>query len=167
MNNDSPLSDILNNSCEQYLKTWDNLGRSEYYRIHDIFICYYKNMYYDNAKAFIDNQFMGKPINNEETTSIAPLKHKKLKVNLSVPQLAYLFRLLYDVKPDIFENISKRDITNFIVDNFITKGSAEAGMSSDNLYKHFIKPENTSANFWVDKLTKMIKDTRNYLISKN
>lgn len=92
---------------------------------------------------------------------VLPSLPEKIKVNLSVPQLAYLFRLLYEVKPDIFPGLSKADLYRFIAANFTTKGKGDTEISIDSLNNHFCTPEKKTAAFWIEYLKKMLTQSRN------
>ncbi len=83
---------------------------------------------------------------------------KKIKVNLSVPQLAYLFRLLYDGKPDIFKDLSQSDLFRFIAANFSTKSAPE--ISPDSVSNHFFTIDRKTAAFWTNHLKKMLEQSR-------
>lgn len=63
---------------------------------------------------------------------------KKLKTNLSVPELVLLFRSLDDLKPDIFTVESKEELFYFIAANFETKASSSLSAQSvkNNFYKY-------------------------------
>lgn len=63
---------------------------------------------------------------------------KKLKTNLSVPELVLLFRSLDDLKPDIFTVESKEELFSFIAANFETKASSSLSAQSvkNNFYKY-------------------------------
>lgn len=85
----------------------------------------------------------------------------KLKVNLSVKQVAYLFKLLLELKPDIFDIQSKAELYRFISANFITKGTEEKSISTNSLNNLFSNPEKDTAKFWVALLRKMLERARN------
>ena len=105
-----------------------------------------------NATIIVVN----KPTDNKEQTNtleVSSQERKKLKMNLSVTQLAYLFKLLYD--SNMIENTSKADLTRFIVANFSTKMSQE--ISEGSLANKLSVTEKAEANFWADELMKMHK----------
>jgi hypothetical protein len=83
---------------------------------------------------------------------------KKIKVTLSVPQLAYLFRLLYDGKPDIFKDLSPADLFRFVAANFSTKSAPE--ISPDSVSNHFYTIDRKTAEFWTNHLKKMLEQSR-------
>ena len=58
---------------------------------------------------------------NNSPTSTNP----KLKTNLSVPELALLFKLLKDLKPNLFELKSEAELYRFISTNFETKRTGD------------------------------------------
>ncbi len=136
---------------------------------HDIqfeFYNYYYGLYIDEAVKFIDEQInehspnpIAASLNNQEKLE-QKQTNAKLKTNLSVPQLAYLFRLLNDLNPSIFEIDDKTDLSNFIANNFITKATEKAGISPKSVYNLFSNIEKDTANFWATKLKKMLEDAR-------
>ena len=89
-----------------------------------------------------------------------PPPTSKIKTDLSVPQLAYFFKLLYEVKPEIFPGLTKADLYRFIAANFITKGKGDAEISVDSLSNHFNSPEKKTAEFWAAYLKKMLEQSR-------
>mgnify|MGYP000979592745 CR=1 FL=1 len=97
---------------------------------------------------------------NNITPLIIPDENPKLKTNLSVPQLAYLFKLLNDLNPNIFELNAKTDLSDFIANNFVTKATEKNGISSKSVYNLFSNVDKDTANFWVDKLKKMLEQAR-------
>lgn len=73
----------------------------------------------------------------------------KLKVNLSVPQLAFLFKMINDLKPSIFNLKSEAELHRFISANFQTKSSdPEKGISENKLRILFNSPDPKAAEFW-------------------
>lgn len=87
-------------------------------------------------------------------------ENPKLKTNLTVPQLAYLFRLLNDLNPNIFDIEDKTDLSDFIANNFITKATESKGISPQNIYNKFSNVEKVTAKFWAEKLQKMLQEAR-------
>lgn len=71
---------------------------------------------------------------------------KKLKINLSVPELILLFRSLYELKPDIFAVETKEELYAFISANFITKGSPS--ISTGSLKNKFYKYDEKAKETW-------------------
>lgn len=77
----------------------------------------------------------------------------KLKFNLSVDQLAYLFRLLYD--HGLIETPSKAELKRFIIANMSTKGSEN--ISDKSIGNKLSTTEKAEADFLADKLMDMYK----------
>jgi|GEM_PF-4476547 len=72
----------------------------------------------------------------------------KLKTNLSVPQLALIFKMLNELKPGIFNINSDAELHRFISASFETKQSKEEGISTDKLRILFNQPDSKAADFW-------------------
>lgn len=87
-------------------------------------------------------------------------QQKKLKIILTVKQLAYLFRLFKDAKPDIIEAKSNAEMFRWISDNFTTKGKANTPISTNAINNHFSDPEKETATFWASILVEMLKRAR-------
>ncbi len=62
------------------------------------------------------------------------MQSQKLQVNITVPQLVYLFKMLNDIKPQIFDIDTKTELSNFISANFVTKATKKDGISPDSAY---------------------------------
>lgn len=95
-------------------------------------------------------------IKNETVNSIKP----KLKTNLSVSELALLFKLLKDLKPNLFEVKSEAELHRFISANFETKKTGENDISTNKLRILFNQPENKAVEFWEEKLRLMLADVK-------
>ena len=80
----------------------------------------------------------------------------RIKTNLSVPQVALLFQMLNELKPDIFQFKTKAELFRFIKDTFETKQSKEEGISIEKLGYWFNNPEIKVADFWETHLRTMI-----------
>jgi hypothetical protein len=76
---------------------------------------------------------------------------KKIKVNLTVPQLAYLFKKLCDLK--IIEVSQNKEIHIFISENFqpITKNDLRDNISTGKLAKIWSNFDIKDIQFWVSK----------------
>lgn len=83
---------------------------------------------------------------------------KKLKVNLSVPQLVWLFKLLYEHNPSFFDVKTKGELYQFISDNFITIGSSESGISFDSIANMFPNPDKNAGKEWLSVFRQFITD---------
>lgn len=86
--------------------------------------------------------------------------NRKLKTNLSVPELALLFKLLKDLKPNIFDIKSEAELHRFISTNFETKRTGDKDISTQKLRSQFNQPESKSAEFWEEKLRLMLADVK-------
>ena len=129
------------------------------FKIQKDFYMYYLEYYIDNCLVFIDEYL------KESDQSISLNKSKaslnpKLKTNLTVPQIAYLFKLLNDLNPEIFETDAKTDISNFIANSFITKATEKNGISHKSVYNLLSNVEKETANFWATRLQKMLQEAR-------
>jgi hypothetical protein len=91
-----------------------------------------------------------------ETTSTNP----KLKTNLSVPELALLFKLLKDLKPNLFELKSEAELLRFISANFETKKTGDKDISTQKLRILFNQPDNNAAEFWEANLRLLLADVK-------
>lgn len=86
----------------------------------------------------------------------APVPSKKLKTNLTVKELAYLFRALHDEK--IIESRQKTDIFNFIADNFSSKQKDE--ISANSIKNAFDTPDYNAVDFWQEKFTHLMQKAK-------
>lgn len=93
---------------------------------------------------------------NTSTTSTNP----KLKTNLSVPELALLFKLLKDLKPNLFELKSDAELHRFISTNFETKKTGENDISTQKLRILFNQPDPKAAEFWETNLRILLADVK-------
>ncbi|NRD21530.1 hypothetical protein HNV08_15855 [Winogradskyella eckloniae] len=84
----------------------------------------------------------------------------KLKTDLSVPQLALLFKMINDLKPKIFNTKSDAELFRFISANFQTKKSSEKGISTQKLRNEFNTPNLKAIEFWEKHLRTMISESR-------
>ena len=124
------------------------------------FYGFYYGFYIDAATDFLDSQIA--LLNPNQTNNVQDQitkENPKLKTNLSVPQLSYLFKMLMDSKPDIFDVKSKAEVYRFINANFTTIGKDEGPTvaSLNNLYSNVDKDV---ANFWGIHLKKMVENAR-------
>lgn len=86
----------------------------------------------------------------------------KLKVNLSVPQLAFLFKMINDLKPSIFNLKSEAELHRFISANFQTKSSdPEKGISENKLRILFNSPDPKAAEFWEKHIRTIQAEIKN------
>lgn len=80
----------------------------------------------------------------------------KLKVNLSVPQLALLFKMINDLKPSVINVKSEAELHRFISANFQTKQSdPDKGISERKLRILFNQPDGRAIEFWEKHIRTM------------
>lgn len=89
-------------------------------------------------------------------SKITEPKAPPIKTNLSVGDLALLFRMLFELKPDIFDIKTKAELFRFISSNFTTKKSKEGEISIDTITKKFNDPETKSKELWATHLHTLI-----------
>lgn len=83
----------------------------------------------------------------------------KIQFNLTVNQLAVLFKLLREAK--IISANSDAEIQRFIIDNIITPGTNPSAISKSNLANAFSKKDGKSASDIIKLLRKMIEEAGN------
>ena len=89
-------------------------------------------------------------------------KTPPLKVNLTIEQLALLFRMLFDLKPDIIEDRVKESLFRFIGSNFTTKKSREGKINIDSIKKEFNNPSKDTADFWKKHISTIQHYLKNF-----
>lgn len=93
----------------------------------------------------------------------ASVPSKKLKTNLTVKEIAYLFRALH--YEGIIEARQKTDIFNFIAESFSSKQKED--ISGNSIKNAFDTPDFNAVDFWQEKFThfmqKAKKDKENLL----
>ncbi len=87
-------------------------------------------------------------------------ENPKLKTNLSVPELATLFRELQKLKPDIFDIKSKAELHRFISNNFTSK--KQENISTSSIKNNFDNPDSKAADFWIEKLRTIISNLKKF-----
>jgi hypothetical protein len=85
-------------------------------------------------------------------SKITEPKSPPIKTNLSVGDLALLFRMLFELKPEIFDVKTKAELFRFISSNFTTKKSKDGEISIDTITKKFNAPETKSKELWTTHL---------------
>jgi len=114
---------------------------------HEIQLLYF-NFYFSNSLIRI-HRFLAEQLEElNPSANIPEIEKHRLKTNLSVPQLALLFKMLSDLKPNIFNINSEAELLRFISANFETKQSKEEGISTDKLRILFNQPDSKAADFW-------------------
>ncbi|MEI6766892.1 MAG: hypothetical protein WCM76_14780 [Bacteroidota bacterium] len=107
-------------------------------------------------ESFIaENQVSDKPNSISETISSA---NNKIKVNLTVPELAFLFRVLYD--NGLIEVKNKTDLFKSIAEVFQTKKTDT--ISSNSVKNNFDMPDFKAVDFWYDKLVHLRQTTQKF-----
>ncbi len=129
------------------------------------FYNYYYGIFLNYALEFIVDQInqlnpLYTPIVEELSPPLLNENNLKLKTNLSVPQLALLFKMLNDLKPNIFEIKYEADLLRFISANFETKRSKEEGISTDKLRILFNQPDSKAADFWEKHFYTLIAEIK-------
>ena len=81
---------------------------------------------------------------------------QKLKTNLTVKEIAYLFRALHD--EGIIESRQKTDLFNFIAENFSSKQKDE--ISANSIKNAFDTPDYNAVDFWQEKFTHLMQKAK-------
>jgi len=115
------------------------------------FYNYFYGLAINEAIEFINEQF--DTIQEAET-----FKTSKLKTNLSVPELATLFRELNKLKPDIFDIKSKTELHRFISNNFTSK--KQDNISKGSIKNNFDTPDSKAADFWIENMYTIIDNLK-------
>ena len=89
--------------------------------------------------------------------------NKPLDTNLTVPQLALLFRMLTELKPDLFIESVKADLFRYMSLNFHTKDVKDKSISTESLRKKFNNPAREDIAFWQKHLITLQGFLRNEL----
>lgn len=106
------------------------------------------------------NKELGKIQEKEEPINPQTQSKNKLKVDLSVPELSLLFKMINDLKPTIFNTKSDADLFRFISTNYQTKKSSEKGISTQKLRNEFNNPDLKAIEFWEKHLHTMLSNIR-------
>ena len=72
----------------------------------------------------------------------------KLKTTMSVPEISLLFRLLHDLKPEIFETESKTELYRWLSENLSSKRTGKNDLSENSIKNHFNSPDSNAIDFW-------------------
>jgi hypothetical protein len=86
--------------------------------------------------------------------------NKKLKTTLTVPELVLLFKLLNELKPDIFDEKYKEDLVQFIVANFETKGTSS--LKADSVRNKFSEFNKNARDFWLKHISTLQRNLLDY-----
>lgn len=95
-------------------------------------------------------------------SKITEPKTDPLKTNLTVPQLAFLFKILSEQKPIGIETKTKQELYNFISQNFATKKSTEKGISIKKLAEYFNEPDPDAQAFWYGIIANWFTDKKKF-----
>jgi hypothetical protein len=107
-------------------------------------------------KAFVNNNL------KIDFSKLAEAKTNRIKTNLSVPQVALLFKLLNDLKPALFDIKAEAELHRFISANFITKKSGDDGISIDKLRQLFNQPDTKAAEFWEKHIYTLLSEIKKF-----
>lgn len=126
-----------------FLEDADKLSDIQYAKINNVDV--FKD--FINFQIDLINKQLG-TANSQPTHLNTNQQIQRIKTSLSVPELALLFKLLSEVKPDIFHLESKEELLRFIRANFETKRSPKDGIGLQSLRNLFNKPEANAIDFW-------------------
>ncbi len=165
---DNELYTILTSEPPEFEDEFAENFNRDTHGIQTDFYNYYYGFYLDTAIAFIVEQINElNPVqslssNGSQAQQILATATPKLKTDLSVPQLALLFKVLNDLKPNIFEVKSEAELHRFISANFETKKSKEDGISTDKLRILFNQPDSKAADFWEKHFYTFIAEIKKF-----
>ena len=121
-----------------------------------------------NTETIIEPSLIITPIENKDVVKKENLQignksstlNIKLSTDLSVPQLSLLFKMINDLKPNIFKTESNAELFRFISANFKTKKSSEKGISTNKLSNEFSNPDLKAIEFWEKHLYTMLSQLK-------
>ena len=164
VNENNRLHNILSCIPMQVNNKFTGSYNKKWFEIQTLFFEFYYGFYLDDLVKFIDLQMLEltppQPQPLLQQLQPEPIPHKKLKVNITVPQLTFLFKMLNDLNPAIFDIAAKTELSNFIADNFITKATEKDGIKSGSVYNLLTDTDKKTAIFWSEKLVKMLQEAR-------
>ncbi|MFN8257717.1 MAG: hypothetical protein U0W24_18625 [Bacteroidales bacterium] len=144
------LYKILISQPPSFKDTFEDGFNKDTEQIQRDFYNYFYGSELNNALEFIDEQInLMKPGTTESS---------KMKTNLSVPELAFLFQQLSELKPEIFDVKSKAELHRFISNSFTTKGSDE--ISTNKLKILFGEPDAKAASFWTKHFSTLLSKSQ-------
>ena len=147
---------VNNKFTGNYNKKW--------FEIQKLFFDFYYGYYLEDFIKFLDLQMIEltppQPQSLLQQLQPQSIPHKKLKVNITVPQLTFLFKMLNDLNPAIFDIETKKELSHFIANNFITEATKKDGIKEGSVYNLLTDTDKKTANFWSEKLSKMIQAAR-------
>ena len=83
----------------------------------------------------------------------------KIKTNLTVSELACLFRALDELKPGIFDIESKEELFNFISDSFESKRSSD--LSTKSIKNDYYNIEQKARDLWLKHFSTLVNFVSN------
>ena len=89
-------------------------------------------------------------------------KTNPLKTGLTVPQIAFLFKILSEHNDIGIETKTKTELYNFISQNFATKKSTEKGISIKKLAEYFNEPDPDAQAFWYGIIANWFTDKKKF-----
>jgi hypothetical protein len=93
--------------------------------------------------------------------NVTDKRKERLQTNLSVPELALLFKMTSELKPAIYKTRTKEELFQFISNNLQTKKSTEKGISVNKLRNEFSNPDFKAIEFWEEHLRTMLYQIKN------
>jgi hypothetical protein len=85
--------------------------------------------------------------------------HKKLKTNLTVPELVFLFKSLDELKPGIFDIESKEELFSFISENFESKRSSD--VSTKAVKNGYYEYDQKARDLWLKHFSSLVNFVSN------
>ena len=95
-------------------------------------------------------------------SKITEPKTLPLKTSLTVPQLAFLFKILSEQNDVGIDTKTKTELYNFISQNFATKKSTEKGISIKKLAEYFNEPDPDAQAFWYGIIANWFTDKKKF-----
>lgn len=127
---------------------------------------------YNDLNEIIDNEIrkLKEEIelfrSHKETTSKSEnseFSPRKLKTNLTVDQLAFLFKMLGELKPDLFDINTKTQLYDFIASSFETKMQSDLSPKSiKNKMAETTPDQNKVLDFWETHLRTMLSEIKKF-----
>lgn len=165
-NKNNTLYTILTSDVPEFEAEFAEDYNRDTHGIQTDFYNFYYGFYLDTAIAFIIEQINElnplQILSSNSSHVLQPVAAiiPKLKTNLSVPQLAYLFKALMDLNPPIFDIKTKKELYLFIESNFTTKGKDDEGPTFKKLNNLYSDVDKSVAVFWAEKFKKMLEEAR-------
>lgn len=157
------LYNILTSDPPTFAETLDDNFNDDILHIQHDFYNYYFGFNVDAALQFIDQQLMQlEPPKQEVQNNNEKEKAQKLKFNLSVEQVAFLFKMLDMLKPDVIDKKSKAELFRWISASIETKKSKESGISVVTLRNEFSSPDLEAVKFWETHLRTLITEIKKF-----